>query len=149
MNYHIQGYGGCRMELSAIRKMAEDIKANISKVLVGREETIELVLISLFCGGHVLLEDVPGVGKTMLAKCLAKSLDSKFKRVQFTPDLLPSDLTGINFFNQKESEFIFKPGPSITPKFSPSVMRGLSPKRRKPCPRSNPVTATSRNEAIS
>lgn len=99
------------MELSAIKKMAEEIRANISKVLVGREETIELVLISLLCGGHVLLEDVPGVGKTMLAKCLAKSLDCKFRRVQFTPDLLPSDLTGINYFDQKQSEFIFRPGP--------------------------------------
>ena len=70
-----------------------------------------MVLVTLFCSGHVLLEDVPGVGKTMIAKCLAKSIDCDFKRVQFTPDLLPSDLTGINFFNQKTCEFEFRPGP--------------------------------------
>jgi MoxR-like ATPase len=77
-------------------------------------ETIDLVLISLMCGGHVLLEDVPGVGKTMLAKCLARSLECGFKRIQFTPDLLPSDLTGINYFDQKRGEFIFRPGPVFT-----------------------------------
>lgn len=99
------------MERNEIRKLVEEIRANISTVLVGRDETIGLVLISLICGGHVLLEDVPGVGKTMLAKCLARSLDCEFKRVQFTPDLLPSDLTGINYFDQKQSEFVFRPGP--------------------------------------
>ena len=102
------------MELHEIKKLAESIKANISKVLIGKNDTIELVLISLLCGGHVLLEDVPGVGKTMLAKCLAKSIDCEFKRVQFTPDLLPSDLTGINYFDQKQGEFIFRPGPLFT-----------------------------------
>lgn len=102
------------MELSKVRKLAEAVKINISKVLVGRENTIDLVLISLFCGGHVLLEDVPGVGKTMLAKCLARSLDCDFKRIQFTPDLLPSDLTGINYYDQKQGEFVFRPGPLFT-----------------------------------
>lgn len=102
------------MELSEVRKLAEAVKINISKVLVGRENTIDLVLISLFCGGHVLLEDVPGVGKTMLAKCLARSLDCDFKRIQFTPDLLPSDLTGINYYDQKQGEFVFRPGPLFT-----------------------------------
>ncbi len=99
------------MELSEVRSLSEKIEANISQVLVGRDETIHMVVISLLCSGHVLLEDVPGVGKTMLAKCLAKSIDCEFKRIQFTPDLLPSDLTGINFFDQKQSEFIFRPGP--------------------------------------
>ncbi|MGE5614400.1 MAG: AAA family ATPase [Bacillota bacterium] len=99
------------MEFSEIRKLAQAVMSNISKVLVGREDTIEMVLITLFCGGHVLLEDVPGVGKTMLAKCLAKSLDCEFKRIQFTPDLLPSDLTGINYFDQKKGEFLFRQGP--------------------------------------
>lgn len=102
------------MELSEVRKLAEAVRTNISKVLVGRENTIDLVLISLFCGGHVLLEDVPGVGKTMLAKCLARSLDCDFKRIQFTPDLLPSDLTGINYYDQKQGEFVFRPGPLFT-----------------------------------
>lgn len=102
------------MELPEIKKLADALKENISRVLVGRDDTIDMVLVSLFCGGHVLLEDVPGVGKTMLAKCLAKSLRCDFKRVQFTPDLLPSDLTGINYFDQKQGAFIFRPGPIFT-----------------------------------
>ena len=102
------------MELSRIRGLAGDVMSNISRVLVGREDTIEVVLAALFCGGHVLLEDVPGVGKTMLAKCLAKSLKCDFKRIQFTPDLLPSDLTGINYFDVKKGEFIFRLGPLFT-----------------------------------
>jgi MoxR-like ATPase len=105
---------GVIMELSDVKKLAAAVRSNISGVLVGREETIDLVLISLLCGGHVLLEDVPGVGKTMLAKCLARSLECGFKRIQFTPDLLPSDLTGINYFDQKRGEFIFRPGPIFT-----------------------------------
>ena len=100
-----------KMELAEIKKLADEIKSNISKVLVGREDTTEMVLISLLCAGHVLLEDVPGVGKTMLAKCLSKSIDCEFKRIQFTPDLLPSDITGINYFDQKRGDFIFRPGP--------------------------------------
>lgn len=102
------------MELSDVKRLAGTVRDNISRVLVGREETIDPVLISLMCGGHVLLEDVPGVGKTMLAKCLARSLECGFKRIQFTPDLLPSDLTGINYFDQKRGEFIFRPGPVFT-----------------------------------
>lgn len=100
-----------KMKLEEIKKLADGIKSNISKVLVGREDTTEMVLISLLCAGHVLLEDVPGVGKTMLAKCLSKSIDCDFKRIQFTPDLLPSDITGINYFDQKRGDFIFRPGP--------------------------------------
>lgn len=99
------------MQISDIKQIAERIKSNISKVLVEADETIELVIIALICGGHVLIEDVPGVGKTMLAKCLAKSIDCDFKRIQFTPDLLPSELTGINYFDQKQSRFIFRQGP--------------------------------------
>lgn len=102
------------MNLSSIKQLSDNIKINIKKVMVGCDNVIDLLLVSLICSGHVLLEDVPGMGKTLLAKTLAKSIDCSFKRVQFTPDLLPSDLTGINFFNQKFSEFHFKPGPIFT-----------------------------------
>ena len=85
------------------------IKQNIQKVLVGQEETITLLLTGLLAGGHVLIEDVPGMGKTVLARALAKSVDGKFGRVQFTPDLLPSDVTGLNVFDQRSGEFRFQP----------------------------------------
>lgn len=99
------------MELEQVRDLSRRIKNNISRVIVGKNDVIELVLVCLFCSGHILLEDVPGVGKTVLAKCLAKSVKCSFKRIQFTPDLLPSDLTGVNFFNQKQGEFVFRMGP--------------------------------------
>lgn len=102
------------MEIEKLKELADRVRSNISKVIVGREETVELVLVSLLCSGHVLLEDVPGMGKTMLAKCLSRSLDCEFRRIQFTPDLLPSDLTGINYYNQKLGEFVFKAGPVFT-----------------------------------
>ena len=89
----------------------EKIKTNINRVIVGKDEVIDLLLISLFCRGHMLLEDVPGTGKTLLIKTLAASVDCSCKRIQFTPDLLPSDITGINYFNMKKTEFEFVPGP--------------------------------------
>ncbi len=104
-------YGGVPVNFDEVRDVERKVRENISRVIVGKDDVISLVLIALFCSGHVLLEDVPGVGKTMLAKCLAKSIDCDFKRVQFTPDLLPSDLTGINYYNQKLGEFVFRPGP--------------------------------------
>ena len=93
------------------RVWIKNIKDNIGKVLVGKEEVTDLVLTSLIAGGHVLLEDVPGTGKTMLAKSLARSLDTSYGRIQFTPDLLPTDVTGLNYYDQKAGEFTFRPGP--------------------------------------
>jgi len=91
-----------------------DIKANISKVIVGKEETVDLLLTALIARGHVLLEDVPGMGKTVLAKTLAKSMNMKFNRIQFTPDLLPSDVTGLSYYNQEKGMFVFREGPVFT-----------------------------------
>ena len=102
------------MQFSHIHDLVKKIKANIQRVIVGKEDIIDLLLVSLISSGHVLLEDVPGMGKTLLAKCLAKSLNCDFKRIQFTPDLLPSYISGINFFNQKHGEFQFRPGPIFT-----------------------------------
>ena len=107
-------YGGTSMDCKQVQSLAETLKQNISTVIVGKEAVIDKVILSLLCGGHILLEDIPGTGKTTLAKALAKSIRCGFKRVQFTPDLLPSDLTGINFFNQKEGEFVFKEGSVFT-----------------------------------
>ena len=102
------------MQIAEIQALTQKIKENMEKVVVGKSEKIELILAALLAKGHVLLEDVPGTGKTVLAKSLAKSLDTTFKRIQFTPDLLPSDLIGINYYNQKESEFVFREGALFT-----------------------------------
>ena len=94
-----------------IQTAAEKISRNIQKVFVGNPQTIQLMLVAVLCEGHALLEDVPGTGKTTLARCLATSLGCSFRRIQFTPDLLPSDVTGLSWFNQKTQEFEFRPGP--------------------------------------
>ena len=97
------------MDISQI----QEIKTNIQKVMIGNEKTIDLVLAALLSGGHILLEDVPGTGKTVMAKSLAKSIRADFGRVQFTPDLLPSDVTGLNYFDAKSGEFVFSKGPAF------------------------------------
>jgi len=97
----------------AIRDAAARVRENVGRVIVGRDDVIELALVALLCEGHVLLEDVPGLGKTMMAKALARSVGCEFRRIQFTPDLMPSDVTGINFYNQKRGEFEFRAGPLI------------------------------------
>ena len=102
------------MKREEIAELAGRIKGNIEKVIVGNGDTLELLLTALFAGGHVLLDDVPGTGKTVTAKSLAKSLGIDCKRVQFTPDLLPSDITGTNVYNQKEGSFQFREGPAFT-----------------------------------
>ena len=99
------------MDMERNTQYINAIKRNIGQVIVGKEQVTELLLSALLAQGHVLLEDVPGTGKTMLAKSLAKSVDVAFSRIQFTPDLLPSDVTGLNYYNQKAGEFMFRPGP--------------------------------------
>ena len=95
-------------------EIIQKLKENVGSVIVGRQDTLDLLLTALLSGGHVLLEDVPGTGKTMMAKAISKSMSLEFSRIQFTPDLLPSDVTGLNFFDQKESEFVLQKGPVFT-----------------------------------
>lgn len=99
--------------LQKIQNLGNLVRTNVEKVVVGKADIIELAIVALLCEGHLLLEDVPGIGKTVLAKSLAKSLNCDFKRIQCTPDLLPSDVTGSYIFNQRTSEFDFRPGPII------------------------------------
>ena len=97
--------------MTNIQEFSEKIIANISKVIIGKRETIELAVVCLLCQGHLLIEDIPGVGKTMLARSLACSIEGSFGRIQFTPDMLPSDVTGVSIFNQVTRDFEFRPGP--------------------------------------
>lgn len=116
ISYILSNYAGTKleelqMEIKEIQSKYHQIKENIQKVIIGKSDVIELVFTTLLAGGNVLLEDVPGTGKTVLAKSLAKSMALCFNRIQFTPDLLPSDVTGINYYNAKEGEFVFRRGP--------------------------------------
>jgi len=99
--------------MTDLKKFGESIIQNLEQVIVGKSQSLELVVIGLLCQGHVLIEDVPGVGKTMLARSLARSLDCAFSRIQFTPDMLPSDVTGVSIFNQQKRKFEFRAGPII------------------------------------
>lgn len=99
------------MDVNQYKEYYEKIRANCAKVIIGKEDCIRNIVIAYLAGGHVLLEDVPGTGKTMLFRAFSKSVGGSFKRIQFTPDIMPSDLTGINFYNHKSGEFEFRPGP--------------------------------------
>ncbi len=102
------------MQLIEVKEIVNKLENNIKKVIIGKDDTIKMLMVAMFAKGHVLLEDVPGSGKTMLAKAIAKSIDGGFKRIQMTPDLLPSDITGINYFDMKTTEFRFIKGPVFT-----------------------------------
>jgi MoxR-like ATPase len=99
------------VDISKVQELGNKLKVNLGKVIIGKDDPILLTIIALLCQGHILIEDVPGVGKTMLARSLAKSLGCNFKRIQFTPDMLPSDVTGVSIYNQNTREFEFRPGP--------------------------------------
>src|SRR5574340_1193114 len=97
--------------VECVHTLAQKVSQNVARVILGKHHEVQLALIALLCQGHVLIEDVPGVGKTTLAKTFARSLGCSFKRIQFTPDLLPTDITGNSVFNQRTTEFEFRPGP--------------------------------------
>lgn len=101
-------------DIRPVQEMARTVRQSVSHVIVGKEKIIDLLMVALLCEGHILFEDVPGIGKTTMAKALARSLGCTFQRIQFTPDLLPSDIVGITFYNQKLGEFEFRPGPLLT-----------------------------------
>ncbi|MGN0743005.1 MAG: AAA family ATPase, partial [Candidatus Fimadaptatus sp.] len=99
------------MDVREVAGFVKQVSDNVSRVIVGKEDAIKLVMCAILARGHILLEDVPGTGKTVLAKSLARSLDADFARIQFTPDLLPTDVTGLSIWDSKAGEFTFKPGP--------------------------------------
>jgi MoxR-like ATPase len=116
------------MASDVVTRVSDAVMANVGRAIVNKEDEVRLCLVTLLCEGHLLIEDVPGVGKTMLAKSLARSLDCTFRRIQFTPDLLPSDVTGVRAFNQKISEFEFRPGPVFAQILLADEINRASPK---------------------
>jgi len=125
------------MHLEKILALKEKIIDNLSKVILGKPEVLELFIMGLICNGHILIEDIPGTGKTILAKSLAATIDSEFKRIQFTPDMLPSDITGVTYYDQEKQKLIFKKGPVFanivladeinraTPKTQSALLEGM------------------------
>jgi len=105
--------GPSEQSISRMKQAADRFKDNVGRVIVGKPDVIELCFVALLCEGHILVEDVPGTGKTTLAKAIARSMEGSFRRIQCTPDLLPSDVTGVHYFNQKTGEFEFRPGPIV------------------------------------
>ena len=99
------------LDITPVQQIAQTVRTNVARVIVGKDAVIDLLLVALFCEGHVLLEDVPGIGKTTLAKTLARSIGASFQRIQFTPDLLPSDITGVSIYNQQTQQFDYRAGP--------------------------------------
>src|SRR6266704_6999703 len=106
--------GSAFPSLNEVQALAQVVLANIAQVIVGKLDIIDLLLVALLADGHVLLEDVPGMGKTVMAKALARSIGATFQRVQGTPDLLPTDVTGVSYFDQRHGEFVFRQGPLFT-----------------------------------
>jgi len=116
------------MQYDQPNQLLQQIVQNVEKVIIGKRDVIQYSLVALLCGGHVLLEDVPGVGKTMLIRAISKSIGLDFKRIQFTPDLLPSDVSGISIYNQKTAEFEFRPGPIMANVVLADEINRTSPK---------------------
>src|ERR1700737_1361714 len=129
-----------------VAAIANKIIANVEKVIIGKRPQLPLCLVAYFCEGHILLEDVPGVAKTMLARALARSVGCTFKRIQCTPDLLPTDVTGVSVFNQKTTEFEFRPGPPRAPSrpCSKRWASGASPPTARPTRSSRPSSSSPR-----